>query len=432
MVMNDSRSLLATPARVRARTLFLLSAVACLGAGGLACSSRAESPDSPPSIVQPVIMVSFDGFRWDYPDRGFSPNLSDMERRGVRADGLIPSFPTKTFPNHYTLVTGLVPDHHGIVANTMWDPEFEAIFSMSLRAEVRDARWWGGEPVWVAAEKIGRPTAPLFWPGSEAPVDGYLPTHWLPFDGEMPHEERVDWVLDLLDLPPAQRPVFLTLYFSTTDHAGHFTGPESPETNEAIRMVDAALGRLLQGLRDRGIEDDVNVIVVSDHGMIETSRDRVIFIDDYIDLDIAEAVDWNPILALWPTEANLETVYEALKDAHPELAVYRRTEIPPDLHYGTHRRTPPILGVASAGWTITNRPYHNERPDRADGGGHGYDPAAREMQGIFVGAGPSFRRGMRVPAFRNVNVYPLLMAILQLPARPVDGDLSVVSDLLAE
>jgi predicted AlkP superfamily pyrophosphatase or phosphodiesterase len=401
------------------------SLVAC--GTGPAGGGQGQEPDA----RNPLILISFDGFRWDYPDRGVSPNLTSLAERGVRAERLIPSFPSKTFPNHYTLVTGLVPDHHGIVANTMWDPEFEALFSMSLREEVQNARWWGGEPVWVTTEKLGLATAPMFWPGSEAPIMGVRPSYWLPFDGEMTYAARIDWILSLLDRPPGERPVFLTLYFAQTDHAGHESGPDSPELESAIANVDAALGQLIEGLAERGIADEINLVVVSDHGMMATSRERVIFVDDYVDLEVARPVDWNPVLALWPDSEDVASVYQALVGAHPEMAVYRRDEIPGHLDYGTHRRTPPILGLASPGWSITNHAYYDELPERYDGGTHGYDPTTPEMHGIFIAAGPAFRSGVRVPAFHNVHVYPLIMAAIGLPPAESDGSLEAVPGILA-
>ncbi|MDP2483096.1 MAG: alkaline phosphatase family protein [Candidatus Palauibacterales bacterium] len=406
-----------------------------LAATAARCGSRASGPTgAPPSGPaagdQIVVLVSFDGFRWDYPDRDVSPNLDDLAARGVRADGLIPSFPTKTFPNHYTLVTGLVPDHHGIVANTMYDPVFDAVFSMADREEVRNERWWAGEPVWVSAEKHGLATAPLFWPGSEADIGGVVPSHWLPFDGSMSDTARVQWVLDLLDLPDAERPSFLTLYFDHTDVAGHDLGPDSDEVLAAIAREDRALGLLVRGLEERGLSERTNVVVVSDHGMIATSRDRVMFVDDYVDLEIARPIDWNPVLALWPAEADVPAVYEALHGAHPHVSVFLRDSIPARLQYGTNRRVPPMLGIADPGWTITNHAYYDPHLERADGGNHGYDNQARGMQGIFIAAGPAFRAGVRVPAIRNVDVYPMLMWALGLPAAPGDGDIERVRDLL--
>jgi len=423
----------APPRRRRERSATALLSVCLLLASALACTSSQAPPrpNGPAAGASTVILVSLDGFRWDYLDRGVSPNLDALAGRGVRAEGLIPSFPTKTFPNHYTLVTGLVPDRHGIVANTMYDPVFDARFSMSDRDDVRDGRWWEGEPIWVTAERSGHPTAPLFWPGAEAEIDGIRPAHWLPFDGGMSPAARVQWVLDLLDLPEADRPVFCTLYFSQTDNVGHRAGPESDEILTAIASVDEAIGLLIAGLETRDLLDLTNIVVVSDHGMIATSRERVVFVDDYVDLSIANPVDWNPVLALWPAQDDLEVVYEALHGAHPEMDIYRRDDIPDRLEYGSHRRTPPILGLAAPGWTITNHAYFDASPERAEGGNHGYDNAAKGMQGLFVAAGPAFRNGVRVPAIRNTYVYSLLMAALGLPAAADTGDLAQVPGILA-
>lgn len=404
-----------------------------LAAAATGCTTgTTDAGDTAAADDQIVILISFDGFRWDYPDREVSPHLSALAARGVRADGLIPSFPTKTFPNHYTLVTGLVPDHHGMVANTMWDPVFEARFSMSNRDEVQNGRWWGGEPVWVTAERHGLTTAPMFWPGSEAEIGGVHASHWLPFDGSMPQAARVQWVLDRLDLPTDKRPSFLTLYFEETDIIGHNTGPDSEEILAAISSVDAALGLLVEGLESRGLLGRTNLVVVSDHGMIPTSQDRVMFVDDYVNLETARPVDWNPVLALWPEEEDVTAVYEALRHAHPHVSVFLKDSIPDRLEYGSHRRVAPIIGIADEGWTITNHPYFEQAPEAADGGNHGFDHEARDMRGVFVAAGPSFRKDARVPAFRNVDVYPLLMRVLGLPAAPSDGDLSRVEGVFAE
>ena len=412
--------------RAHANLLATLLAVATL----TGCRAE-EAKDRPGAESQRpiVILVSFDGFRWDYPDRGVSPNLEALKRRGVRAEGLIPSFPTKTFPNHYTLVTGLTPGHHGIVANNMYDPDLERSFSLADRDEVRSPEWWGGVPLWVTAERSGCPTAPFFWPGSEAPIEGVSPTHWRPWEAGVTHVERVRWVLDRLDLPPPERPCFLTLYFDDTDIVGHNYGPDSKEILDAILRVDADLGLLLDGLEERGLADSVNIIVVSDHGMSATSPERVIFVDDYVDLETANPVDWNPVLALWPDSADVTAVYEALREAHPNLAVFLRDSIPERFQYGTGPRIAPILGVADAGWMISTRPYFESAS--AVAGNHGYDPEARDMWGIFVAAGPAFVEGLETPAIRNVDIYPLLMDILGLPASPSDGDLQEVAGILA-
>ncbi len=411
--------------------------LACIAAGTLtaACAGcfRSGAGTAPPGTAAErpaVVLVSLDGFRWDYVHRGITPNLDRIAEGGVRADGLIPSFPSKTFPNHYTLVTGLYPDNHGIVANTLYDPEFDDRFSMYHRETVRDGRWWGGEPVWVTAEARGLTTAPGVWPGSEAAIGGLRPQHWMAYDGAIPYDSRVDGVLSLLDLPAEERPVFLTLYFSSPDAAGHVSDPDSEAVNPAIAEVDAAVGRLLDGLDGRRMWDVVNVIVVSDHGMTPIQRDRVIFLDDYLDISAVEVVDWNPVLAVWPEPADVDRVYAALSGAHPHLQVYRKDEFPARLHYGRHRRVAPVTGLADPGWSIATHDRFDERPDRYDGGNHGYDPASRDMQGVFMARGPAFRERMRVDAFSNVHVYPLIMKILALPAASSDGSLEAVEAML--
>jgi predicted AlkP superfamily pyrophosphatase or phosphodiesterase len=428
---TSRRGALAIHRRIAWRERLFAIGLLVVAASGCANSST-DVVNRPVPAEQVLVLVSFDGFRWDYPDRGVSPNLAALAARGVRAEGLVPSFPTKTFPNHYTLVTGLVPDHHGIVANAMWDPDFDGHFSMSNRDAVQDGRWWGGEPVWVTAERQGMRTAPLFWPGNEAEINGISPSHWLPFDGAMANADRVQWVLDLLDGPRDKRPTFLTLYFDETDIVGHNHGPDSEEILGAIATVDSALGLLVTGLDDRGMLDRTNIVVVSDHGMIPTSQERVMFVDDYVDLETARPIDWNPVLALWPDEEDVDAVYLALRDAHPHVSVYWKDSIPDRFEYGSHPRVPPIICIADDGWTINTHPFFERAPEAVDGGNHGFDHQARDMQGIFIAAGPAFREAERVPAFRNVSVYPLLMELLGLPAVPGDGDLSEVGGILAE
>ena len=210
-----------------------------------------------------------------------APNINRLAAKGVSAD-LIPSYPSKTFPNHYTIVTGLYPGHHGIVANTIKDPPTGRRLSMSNSIENGDAMWWGGEPIWVTVQRAGMLSAAMFWPGSEAPIEGHRPNFWAPFNSELPGTKRVDQVLSWLDLPPGRRPTFLTLYFSEVDAAGHNYGPNSSAVRTAVRRADGHLGRLLRGLERRHLTDKVNIVIVADHGMAETSTNRVVVLDDYI------------------------------------------------------------------------------------------------------------------------------------------------------
>ena len=381
-----------------------------------------------------VILISFDGWRWDYDAKFPTPNVRALIARGVRADALIPSFPTKTFPNHYTLVTGLYPGHHGVIANNIHDPPTGRRFSLSNRREVQDPMWWGGEPIWVRLQNARQMAAALFWPGSEAPILGQRPKYWIPYDETVAGDARVDRILGWLDLPPPERPTFLTLYFEDVDSAAHRAGPESQNVREAVERVDGYLGRLLRGLERRGIDDDVNIVITSDHGLSETSVQRVVVLDEYIDLDDVEIIDLNPTLSLVPKAGRDEAVYNALAKAHPRLRVYRKQETPPYWHYRDHPRIPPIVGVVDEGWQVLRRATLAERIARrlfGSRGEHGYDPhEAISMRGIFVGAGPAFKRAASVPPFENVSVYNVLTAVLGINPAPNDGDPALAKSLL--
>jgi len=292
--------------------------------------------------------------------------------------------------------------------------------------------WWGGEPIWVTAERAGLVTAAMFWPGTEAPIGGILPRHWKPYDDAVPAAARVDQVLAWLDLPPAERPSFITLYFSDADDAGHDFGPDSPQVRDAIVRLDQQLGRLLDGLRRRSLLDRINLVLVSDHGMAAVSAERVIVLDDYISLDDVEVVDMNPLLGLIPRPGRDEAVYQALLNAHPRLQVYRRDTMPARWQY-THARVPPIFGVADEGWQVLRRvTLEGIRSGQIlSGGQHGYDPAsAASMRALFIAAGPSFRENVRVPAFQNIHVYNALAAALGITPAANDGDAAVARALL--
>lgn len=392
-----------------------------------ACApATARRTTTAPPPGQSVLLVSLDGFHPDYLRRGHTPTLDSLARAGVRAEWMTPSFPTKTFPNHYTLVTGLIPDHHGIVANSMWD-DVLGRFTMSTRDAVRDARWWGGEPIWVTSEKQGRPAGAMFWPGSEAKIGGVYATHWMPFDDDFPREARVDSVLAWLDVPADHRPSFVSLYYSDVDHAGHSVGPGSPQVDSALIVVDRMLARLTAGLHARGLADAVNIIVVSDHGMSPTSRDRIIALDDYIALDDVTVVDWSPVGAVTPKAGKLDTVYRALRGAHPHLHVYRKADVPAHYRFGSHPRVTDLVLIADDGWTITSRErFATFRP----GGTHGYDQALPSMRALFVASGPAIRVGAVIPSFSNIHVYALMTHILRLTPAPNDGSLDSVRAVL--
>lgn len=412
------------------RPAVLLLLVAAF-AGGV---RAAQTPPAGSDLAPTVILISFDGWRWDYDTKAPAPNLRSLVARGVRAEQLIPSFPSKTFPNHYTIVTGLYPGHHGIVANNIRDPATGRRLSTSNPQEIRDPLWWGGEPIWVAVQRAMQSAASMFWVGSEAPIQGIYPRYWKPYDESLPGNDRVDQVLAWLDLPAGERPTFLTLYFEDVDTAGHDDGPESQAVRDAIMRADGYLGRLLNGLEQRSLLDRVNLVVVSDHGMAPVNSQRVVILDEYISLDDVEVVDINPTLGLVPKPGREEAVYDALEDAHPRLKVYRRASTPRRWHYRDHPRVPPIVGVVDEGWQILRRNTVLNilaRKIRGDGGAHGYDPAlAPSMRGLFVAAGPAFRRGVTVRAFENVHIYHALARILGVTPARNDGDPAVARSLL--
>jgi predicted AlkP superfamily pyrophosphatase or phosphodiesterase len=393
----------------------------------LACRTGSLAPER--AIL---ILVSIDGFRWDYLDRFRPPTLMALANDGVRADGLIPQFPSKTFPNHYTIVTGLRLASHGIISNNMTDPAIPGRFSLSNRRVLADPRWWGGEPIWNTAERQGHITGALFWPGSETRIGGRQATYWMPYDERMPNDVHVAKSLEWLAQPEEKRPSFLTVYFSDVDHEGHEYGPESPQVRDAVADVDVALQQLVNGVRSLGLADRVHYIVVSDHGMSQLSPERVIVLDDFVDLDTVDVVDWSPVVTLSPNDGNVEALYAALKDRHPSLAVYRSADLPAKYGLAGHPRLPPVIGIADDGWAIMSRQdlerWKSSR--RVAGGAHGYDPQLRNMHGLFVAAGPRLQHGIRVPAFENIHVYELMCALLGIEPAKNDGDPDVTKDML--
>jgi predicted AlkP superfamily pyrophosphatase or phosphodiesterase len=386
----------------------------------------------------PLLLISIDGYRHDYLQRGLSPTLAMLAKHGVQAASMQPSFPSLTFPNHYTIVTGLTPDHHGVVNNTMFDPQLGK-FSLSSRKAVSDGRWWsGGTPLWETADRHGLRTATMFWPGSEADIHGHHPDYWKPFDGAVTPEQRVDQVLAWLDLPADQRPTFLTLYFDAVDHAGHVYGPDTPQVNEALRETDAALTRLVQGLKQRGLFDRINLIVLADHGMAGVPESNSVMIDRLIPLDQVHVVSlgilagFNPKSGSAVDRANFARAEQALEQPHPHMQCWDKTRVPARLAYGKNPRVPQLLCLANVHWRITTSDYAAKRKGRLSLGEHGYDNADPLMQALFVAHGPAFRVGARVPSFPNVDVYPLMTHLLGLPAAANDGDYDAVKGMLKD
>jgi predicted AlkP superfamily pyrophosphatase or phosphodiesterase len=391
-----------------------------------ACTQR------PPAPVRPraVVLVSLDGFRPDYLDRPAAARLRELAAHGVRARWLRPVAPTLTFPNHYTIVTGLYPAHHGIVGNSIRDPSIGYPFSIRDTAAIQDPRWWGGEPIWVTAQRQGRRTAAFFWPGSEAPIAGMHPTWYRRFDPAVPNRERVDQVLTWLRLPADSAPALVLLWLGDVDQAGHAFGPDTPQTDSAIARVDSAIGRLEDGLAASGLTNLIDLLVVSDHGMAAVDSTQVIYLDDYLDPATVEIPELAPTLLIWPRHGSADAIYRELAGRDPRLTVYRRSELPARFHFDSTPRIAPIVALAAEGSLVTTR--DEARTARPPRGMHGYDPNLSSVRAIFLARGPSFRSGAVVPGFENVHLYPLLAALLDVEPAPVDGRLDSLPQLLVE
>jgi alkaline phosphatase D len=376
-----------------------------------------------------VVMVSLDGFRYDYAQKYKASHILALATEGASApDGMIPSYPSLTFPNHYTLVTGLYPEHHGIVANSFYDPARKASYAIRDQAAVTDGSWYGGVPLWSLAEKQGMRSACFFWPGSEAEIAGERPTYYLHFDDKLDDRKRIDQVIAWLRLPDAQRPHFITLYYSNVDHAGHEFGPGTPQVADAVKHVDDLIGRLHASLD--ALHLPIDLIVVSDHGM-ERVQGNWITLDKYLNLDNFETA--GPLLYA-PSEAEANRAYQKLKSADALFTVYRRARVPAYLHYSTNpREGDPVV--------IPRGPYmiraHGPAPGREDhappAGEHGYDPyEMHTMRAIFFAAGPDIKAGATVKPFENINVFPLVTKILGLQNPTIDGSLNVLSGILKD
>lgn len=391
-----------------------------------ACASRDPRPAAAPVAVPAapsLLLISIDGFRADYLDRGITPNLARIEREGVRAAWMTPSYPSLTFPNHYTLVTGLRPDRHGMVHNTMRDATL-GTFKISDRDAVANGAWWGGEPIWVGASKAGLPSATLYWPGSEAPIQGVRPTRWKPFDASVAPAARADQVLAWLSEPEATRPRVVTLYFDSVDHAGHDFGPDSQEVRKAMMENDAALGRLLDGLSARGQLDRVNIVVVSDHGMAPVPAAQTMAVEDIVTPAQADVITIGQSIGIAPKPGHEAEVEKKLLGAHKAYECWRKGELPERWHYGRNPRVPPLVCQMREGWDAIERSKLQGRDSAQMRGSHGFDPTLPSMRAIFLARGPAFVPGTRLPGFDNVDVYPLLARLIGIPPAQNDGDLT--------
>ena len=417
---------------IRAWSALLILAFAATICAAQSSSLVIEVPNPPNTAAQQakhyVVLVSLDGFRYDYPTKYAAKNLLAMATRGASApDGMIPSYPSVTFPNHYTIVTGLYPEHHGIVANSFYDPARKESYSFTNPKTTGDGSWYGGTPLWVLAEQQGMRAACFFWPSSDAEIQGKRPSYYLaPYDDNYPDEKRVEQVLAWLQLPPEKRPHFITLYYPNTDHSGHAYGPDAPETAEAVRHVDTMMGKLLDGIAASGLP--VDLIVLADHGM-ETLQGGWVNLDKWADLSQFETS--GPLLYA-KSEADAAKAYESLLGVSDRFKVYRRAQVPAYLHFNSNAREgDPVVVPTGPYLIVAHDPNSSGGTRMPPRGGHGYDPRQMpSMKAIFFAAGPDIRPGVTVASFENVDVFPLIAGILGLHTGPIDGKMGVLQGIL--
>ena len=369
-----------------------------------------------------VVVVSFDGFRWDYSDLYETPNFDDMELHGVKAEYMLPSFPTKTFPNHYALATGLYPDHNGIINNSFYASELDGIYQIGDVQMVTNPDAYFGEPLWVTAEKQGVKSASYFWVGSEADIQGVSPSYWYAYNHDVPYTPRVDKVMSWLKMPLSKRPGLIFLYFDQPDGIAHRYGPEHQETADMVSYLDSVLGYLRSEIAELEYGDRVNLIVLSDHGMGPTTPEKYVNITGYLKEEwTVSIIGGNPLYLIEPEEGYADSITEALSAAEG-VSAWQKDDIPERLHYGTSVRFPGIVAVADSLWSIDTR----EDASGYAGGAHGYDNAFTDMHAIFYAEGPAFKENYSAAPFSNVELYGIVAKILALDPVATDGDLENV------
>ncbi|UQD56325.1 ectonucleotide pyrophosphatase/phosphodiesterase [Flavobacterium sp. K5-23] len=385
----------------------------------LACASYAQQKDKPY-----VVLVSLDGFRWDYHTYFDTPNLDKIANEGVKAKSMKPSYPTKTFPNHYSIVTGLYPDNNGIVNNSFYDPKLKMSFSLSSIAKT-DARFYGGNPIWNVAEQQGIKTASFYWPGSD--IGDRSPSIFKTYDASVPYATRIETVIDWLKLPEKERPHLITLYFDEPDYTGHTFGPLSKENKITVHKMDSIIGSLSMKLEELSIGKQINLIVVSDHGMTDISDKKKVAVLKYLKpswLEYADVI--NPIMSIRVRPEAQDSVFKALRRV-PHIRFWKTDNIPKRLHYGTNDRSLDFVIEAKKGYSLVK-----ESSQKVKGGTHGYDNRVKDMHAIFYAKGPDFKVNKKVRTLKNVSVYNLIAHILGLQIETVDGDFKEVKRMLKE
>ena len=337
---------------------------------------------------------------------------------------MLPSYPASTFPNHYTLATGLVPDHHGIVNNTFWDAANQRAYSMGDSLTRNDGNYYLGEPIWITAQKQGVKTGNVYWVGSDIKMKGGFPTYYKRWSDEprLTFAERVEETLRLLSLPEAERPRLVMTYFDEPDYSGHVHGPRSAETGAIVAQLDSLMGCLWRGIQALPHGQQVNLIVTADHGMTDVSDDRFVCCTDYIKPEWVEKIIAASPTSIFTKAGCRDSVLQALEDVE-HLHVWRKEDVPAELMYGSSDRLGDVIVAPELGWQFDTEPRHLK-------GAHGYFPQSADMQVIFRAIGPDFKQGYVAPSFPNVDIYVLLAHLLGIEPASTDGDFSRVSMII--
>lgn len=382
-----------------------------------------KAEEAKPVRPAPLLLISLDGFRSDYcelyPEQ--TPNLRRLRDEGASLRALIPAFPTNTFPNHYSIVTGLRPAHHGIINNHFFDPSVGRFFHSNQPASNHEERWWGGEPIWITARRQGRVSACYFWPGSEVAIGGLRPNYWKPYDYSVPFEQRLAELIGWLKLPPEKQPAVITFYLEETNSIGHTHGPGSAELGQTIERLDSQIGAILKQASEAGIP--LNLVVVSDHGMTLRRREEVVVLDDYLDLAAVQVDFEGPVVGLRPNDGDVNALLAKLSKLPPQAHALRNEDLPKHFAMTNNPRLPPVWILADEGWRVERRTQFDSTRDRYVKGEHGYDPKLATMQGVLIVHGSAFRTdGARIEPAENIHIYNLLCAAAGLRPAPNDGD----------
>ncbi len=371
-----------------------------------------------------VILVSIDGFRYDYAERYGAKKLLNFD---VIAEKMIPSFPSKTFPNHYAIASGLYPGHNGLVSNEFYDRDLDLTYSIRNRDVVENSKFYNGTPLWVLASEQKMVNASMFWVGSEAPIKGKLPTYYFKYDGGINYADRVNQTIKWLQLPEAERPHFITLYFSITDDIGHKYGPDSDEIAKAVKDIDYSIGDLIGKVNRLNLP--VNIIVVSDHGMLEVNREDVIYLDELLPKNLNYTSSF-PAMVYSNNKERIDSIYNSLVTDTSKYSVFYKNDIPKRYHYDAEQeRIGDLLIMPKAPYTFGRK----SRPHNVGASTHGYDPKLTpEMGAIFFANGNAFNKITNLAPFENINVYPLIAHILDLEydSTSIDGNFNVLKPIL--